>query len=130
MRFQLPARPDTSDFLIAALQEATAAVSVPPHATQKERARIFAACQASVRDKRDAAVSAWRIACDEVRVFARAEIEAIRSKAAAVRVAAAHQADAINAEAAAIEQELAAQTAAIEQELAFEAAALKQAIAT
>ena len=119
MRFQLPARPDTSDFLIAALQEATAAVSVPPHATQKERARIFAACQASVRDKRDAAVSAWRIACDEVRVFARAEIEAIRSKAAAVRVAAAHQADAINAEAA-----------AIEQELAFEAAALKQAIAT
>jgi hypothetical protein len=127
MRFQLPPRPDTSAFLMDALREATAAVLVPPNATAKERARIFAACQAEVRKKRDAALSAWRISCDEVRVAARAEVEAIRAQAAATRTAAAHQADAISAEATAIEQDLAAQTAAIEQELAFEAAALKQA---
>jgi hypothetical protein len=107
MRFQIPARPDETSVLLAGLQEAVEAASVPPNATHKERERIFAACKAAARLKWNNTEVAWKIACDEVRVSARAEIEALRAKASAIRAAATTQADQVDAEAAEIEASIA-----------------------
>jgi hypothetical protein len=106
-RFQLPPRPSEPDVLLAGLQEAIDAASVPPNATQKERGRIFAACQAAARRKWNDAEAAWKIACDEARVAARAEVETLRARAQAIRAEAAKQAHAIDVEAAEIEASIA-----------------------
>ncbi len=107
MRFQLPPRPSETDVLLAGLQEAVAAAAVPPNAPKKDRARIFASCQAIARQKWNDAETGWKIACDEVRVSARAEIEALRAKASAIRSDAANKVAEVEAEATAIEKAVA-----------------------
>jgi hypothetical protein len=103
MRFQLPPRPSESDVLLAGLHEATEAAQVPPDAPPKVRARIVEECKATARRKWADTEAAWKIACDEIRVAARAEIAALRSKASAIRADATTRAAAIDAEVAEIE---------------------------
>ncbi len=103
MRFQLPARPNETDVLLAGLHEAIDAASVPPTATGKDRAKIIAECKATARRKWADTEASWKIACDEIRVAARAEIEALRAKASAIRADATTRAAAIDAEVAEIE---------------------------
>jgi len=109
MKYVLPQRPDQSAILAEGLREAAAAIVVPPDATPKQRLLLLGQAKASARAKWDAALAAWNIACDEIRVSARPEIEALRAKASAIRADAAAlvaKAAEIDAEAAKIEESL------------------------